>query len=116
LSKRYIAENEPSELNALTLFPEMVVATGMSEYQFTNLQHFEESYTEIAQKHPKNYGWYQCRLQLAAKDIYNAGGSEMLVKLSRALKENNANLKDKEFAAYLQKEVDPVVANVMLEW
>ncbi|MGI8599752.1 MAG: hypothetical protein ACR2KB_10900 [Chitinophagaceae bacterium] len=112
----YIAEKEPSLLPALTVFPEMVVSTGTTGFTYTSLKEFEDHYTALGKQHPRNYGWYQSRFHAAAKDIYNAGGSEMLVKLWRALKENKVNLMDNEFAAYLQKEVNPVVANVMLDW
>jgi hypothetical protein len=112
----YIAEKEPSLLPALTVLPEMVVSSGTTGFTYTSLNEFEDYYTALGTQHPKNYGWYQSRFHVAAKDIYNAGGSEMLVKLWRALKENKVNLKDNEFAAYLQKEVAPVVANVMLNW
>src|SRR5690606_28679176 len=56
----YIAENEPGQLPALTVFPNMVISNGTSEYQFTSLHDIEERYEEIGQQHAKNYGWYQC--------------------------------------------------------
>lgn len=111
----YIAENEPKLLPALTTFPEMVVAAGTEGYKYTSLADFEKYY-ENGTIPPKNYGWYQCRLHVAAKDIYNAGGTKVLLKLWSALKSPDTKMNDTEFAAFLEKNVDTVVANVPLKW
>lgn len=112
----YIAENEPEQLNALTLFPEMVVAAGTTGYKFTSLNQFENNYSELGQKHPKNYGWYQCRYHKAAKDIYEAGGPNILKRLWNTLKEPKDQLTDAELAAILAKNVHQNVANILLKW
>ncbi len=52
----YIAEKEPENLPALEVFPEMVVAGGITGYSFTTLADFEKRYDNMD---PKNYGWYQ---------------------------------------------------------
>lgn len=112
----YIAENEPGQLNALTVFPEMVVAAGTSGYKFTSLNEFENNYSELGQKHPKNYGWYQGRLHLAAKNIYDAGGKRALVKLWKALRSTSEKMNDKQFASLLKRKVHRSVADVMVKW
>ena len=109
----YIAENEPQQLLALETFPEMVVAAGSDEYQYTTLEKFEQQYDTMD---PKNYGWYQCRLHVAAKNIYNAGGKDVLIKLWNALKSNSEKLTDQQLADLLKSKVHPSVAEVMLKW
>lgn len=111
----YIAENEPERLPALTVFPNMVVAGGTSGYLFTTLKQFENNYTDIASKHPKNYGWYQCRLHAAAREIYDAGGKEVLSKLWLAL-QSAGNWNDEQMAEQMSKNVHPAIANLMREW
>ncbi len=112
----YIAEKEPEQLDALTVFPEMVVAAGTTGYKFTTLIEFEKNYTELGQNHPKNYGWYQCRLHVAAKNIYNRGSKKVLVKLWKALRLTSEKMNDKQFASFLKTKVHKSVADVMLKW
>jgi len=109
----YIAENEPENLPTLEVFPEMVVAAGTTGYEFTALADFEKTYDNMD---PKNYGWYQCILQLAAKHIYNAGGQKTFVKLWKALKENKEKMTDTQFAEFLKKKVAKEVAKVQTDW
>lgn len=109
----FIAENEPNLLPALETFPEMVVAAGSAEYKHTSLADFERLYDNMD---AKNYGWYQCRLHAAAKQIYEAGGAAVLPKLWDALKNTKAELTDEQFSAMLQTKVHPSVADVMLKW
>ncbi|HSW53844.1 MAG TPA: hypothetical protein VLH59_02035 [Ignavibacteriaceae bacterium] len=112
----YIAENEPDQLPALTVFPQMVIAGGKEEYKFTSLTDIEERYEEIGQKYPKNYGWYQCRWHSAAGNIYDAGGVEAFVKLWDAFSAQKEKLNDEELAAFLAEKVHQSVADVMLKW
>jgi len=112
----YIAENEPGELPALTLFPRMVVAGGSKDFKYTRLNDLEERYDEIGQQYPKNYGWYQCRWHAAAAGIYDSGGKKILKKLWKALKNNKEKLPDEALASFLQKSVHESVADVMTKW
>jgi len=112
----YIAENEPEYLPALTVFPEMVVAGGTTEYKYTSLTDLEERYDEIGQRYPKNYGWYQSRWHSAAKNIYNEGGKEVFVRLWTALKEKRKKLSDSELADFLTNNVHQSVADVFVKW
>ena len=111
----YIAENQPELLTALETFPNMVVGAGSAEYQFTSLEDFEKLYSTLGMG-PKNYGWYQSKLHSAAKDIYNAGGKEVLKKLWNALKEHQEEMTDEAFARMLHSEVHPEVAAVYFNW
>jgi hypothetical protein len=112
----YIAENEPQLLNALTVFPEMVARTGTKNFSFTTLDQFESNYNLIGKQHPKNYGWYQCRLHAAAKTVYETGGKESLIKLWKVLKESNGSLNNDELSDLLDKKVHPAVAGILRKW
>ncbi|MBC7849455.1 MAG: hypothetical protein H7Y31_06950, partial [Chitinophagaceae bacterium] len=102
-------------LPALEVFPNMVVGSGTAEFKYTTLEDFEKLYQTLGMG-ARNYGWYQCKLHSAAKDIYNAGGKSVLLKLWKALKEHQEDLTDEQFAIMLGKEVHPSVANVYLNW
>lgn len=111
----YIAENEPGLLPALQTFPEMVVGAGSAEYKFTSLADFERLYEKMGMG-PKNYGWYQCNLHNAGKNIYNAGGVEVIKKLWTALKIHQTSMSDEAFVNMLSSEVHQAVADVYLKW
>lgn len=110
----YIAERQPQLLPPLKVFPNMVVAGGKG-VTFTTLDQFESNYSEIANKHPKNYGWYQCRLHVAAATIYDTGGKLVLPKLWSAL-QDKTNKDDQQLAKELGTKVNTSVADVMLKW
>lgn len=113
----YIAENESKLLNALTAFPKMVVATtDKSSLMYTTLEELEAHYTELGQKYPQNYGWFQCRWHMAAAHIYDAGGLTTFNNLWSALKAQSDILDDQAFAALLSKQVHQSVADVQLKW
>jgi len=111
----YIAEQQPELLPALETFPNMVVAAGTADYAYTSLQDFERLYTTLGMG-PKNYGWYQSKFHSAAKDIYNAGGKNVMKKLWISLKKHQEELTDEHFADILRKEVHPSVADVFIKW
>jgi hypothetical protein len=111
----YVAEKQPELLPALEAFPTMVVNGGTAEYKFTSLEDFEKLYATMGMG-PKNYGWYQCKFHSAAKDIYHAGGKNILKKLWTALKKHQEEMTDEEFVNLLKTEVHPSVANVYLRW
>jgi len=112
----YIAEKEPEQLPALTVFPQMVIAGGNEDYTYTNLVDIEERYDEIGQKYPQNYGWYQCGWHSAAGNIYDAGGVDTFTKLWDALAAQKENLNNSELAAFLSDKVHQSIADVMLKW
>lgn len=112
----YIAENEPAQLPALTIFPQMVIAGGKEGYKYTQLNDIEERYEEIGQQYPQNYGWFQCRWHSAAGEIYDAGGVKNFVKLWEALSGQKEKLNDEELAVFLSEKVHQSVADVMLKW
>lgn len=112
----YIAENEPELLDALTLFPKMVVAGGTKEFKYTSLKDVQDNYNEIGQQHPKNYGWYQCRWHKAAGVIYNTAGKQICKKLWTALKNKKEILSDTELISFLENEADKSMADMIRNW
>jgi hypothetical protein len=112
----YIAENEPEQLSALTVFPQMVIAGGTDGFVYTSLSDIEQRYEEIGQKHPRNYGWYQCRWHSAAANIYDTGGIETFIKLWTAFSEQKDTLNDEELVSLLSEKVNQSVADVRLRW
>lgn len=112
----YIAEMEPEQLPALTIFPQMVIAGGKEGYKYIHLNDIEERYEEIGQRYPQNYGWFQCRWHSAAGEIYDASGVDNFVKLWNALSGQKEKLSDSELAVFLSKNVHQSVADVMIKW
>ena len=112
----YIAENEPDQLAALTVFPQMVISGGKDEYKYTSLTDIEQRYEEIGQQYPKNYGWYQCRWHSAAGNIYDSGGVETFAKLWDAFSKQKEKVDDAELAILLSEKVNQSIADVMLKW
>jgi len=111
----YVAEKQPELLPALETFPDMVVGAGTAEYKFTSLADFERLYATLGMG-AKNYGWYQCKLHSAAKDVYHAGGKQAMIKLWKALKEHQETMTDEDFTNILKNEVHPSIADVYLQW
>jgi hypothetical protein len=109
----YVAAREPEMLPALEAFPSVVVGGGMSHLRYHTLEDFERLYGEVG---PQNYGWYECQLHVAAKDIYNASGVHALQRLWAAFRQSNATMSDDELRMLLEDEVDPAVARVPAEW
>jgi hypothetical protein len=112
----YIAEMEPRRLAALTVFPRMVVANGSEGFDFTTLSQLEANYDLIAQQHPKNYGWYQCRWHCAAASVYDSGGAFVLVDLWSAFTEPTGQLDDDQLADHLRRQIHPSVSDVLTKW
>lgn len=112
----YIAENEPEQLPALTLFPRMVIDGGTKEYKYTSLKDVHERYEEIGQQHAKNYGWYQCRWHKSAGDIYDAGGKELVLKLWNVFKQQKATLTDEQLISFLETSAHKSIADMIRNW
>ena len=111
----YIAEKNPKLLPALETFPNMVISEESQKFTFTSLEDFEKLYPILGMG-PENYGWYQCQFHVAAKEIYNKGGKEVLIKLWTALKNHQQEMSQEMFIKMLQKEVHPAVADFYLNW
>lgn len=109
----YVAQNAAGKLPALEAFPAVVVAGGMSHLRYHTLEDFERLYGEVG---PQNYGWYECHLHMAAKDIYDSAGAEALQRLWAAFRLSNATFTDDELGLLLDSEVHPAVAEVWRKW
>jgi hypothetical protein len=112
----YIAEQEPENLPALTVFPQMVISGDKNQYRFTSLADFENHYGEIGSQHPQNYGWYQCRLHAASADLYDVAGVELFVNLWNTLKTNQEQLTDEMLIQKLNDNVHPQMAELIINW
>lgn len=113
----YIAEKEPKLLQALTIFPKMVVSsTDPGELKYSTLGELETNYDLIAQQYPQNYGWYQCKWHTEAGNIYDESGVGVFQKLWNVLKTNIELLDDLSFATLLSNKVHKSVADVQLKW
>jgi hypothetical protein len=113
----YIAEKEPKLLPALTVFPKMVVfSINKEELKYTTLNELEANYNIIGQQYPKNYGWYQCRWQMAAATIYDAGGIKAIQSLWQTLKTQKEPLDDTTFTKLLSQKAHQSIADVQLKW
>ena len=112
----FIAEKEPASLQALTLFPRMVVAGGTKEFTYTSLKDVHERYNEIGKEHPKNYGWYQCRWHTTAGIIYDAAGEEAGKQLWNAFKNQKETLTDEAIPHFLDQSGAKEVADMIRNW
>jgi hypothetical protein len=109
----YTAVQEPDQLTALETLPDMIVSLGHAHHRHHTLEDFERLYTGVG---PDNYGWYQCRLHVAARLIYDAGGIAILQRLWSAFSLANGTLSDQELAAQLRADVSPEVERVWTTW
>jgi hypothetical protein len=77
----YVATQEPEQLPILETFSRLVVEAGSASFEHHTLADLDRLYTGVG---PQNYGWYQCRLHVAAKAVYDAGGVAALQRLWQA--------------------------------
>ena len=112
----FIAEKNPVLLSALTAFPQATVAAfPIDRLKYTELGDFDKYYNEIAQNHPDNYGWYQCRFHTVAGDIYDAGGVAAMKNLWNTLLMHKEKLNDDELRIVLNK-AHPALAHAIVNW
>ena len=113
----YVAEREPGLLDALTAFPEMVVATTeRSTLKYTTLEELEANYDDLGRNHPQNYGWYQCRWHVAAANIYDDSKLNAIKNLWHTLRDQKEILSDPAFVELMSSKVHESVAEVPLKW
>ena len=103
----YIAEKEPDALPLLEAFPAAVASVSAEHVQHSDLATFEQLYDRMP---PQNYGWYQCRLHVAAKHVYDAGGRDALRRLW-----DRFRLVEDDLASAL-REVEPQLARLPIDW
>lgn len=109
----YVAQEEPAEIEHLTVFPEAMIALGYRHLEHTNLDDFEQLYAGME---PPNFVWYLSQLHVAAHHIYDAGGIESVKALFRTIVQSKDNISDKQLAVQLQENVQPHAAQVLTTW
>jgi hypothetical protein len=112
----FVAEKEPQSLPPLTVFPQMVIGGGTADYLYTSLKDIDEKYQEIGSKHPRNYGWYQCRWHAASAKIYDAGGMRAATLLWKTLKDQKQRLPENELIPFFEKAGLRSVAEMIRNW
>jgi len=112
----FIAEERGELLGALTLLPRYHARGNEVTMEYTTLEDFETHYRKIGLEAPHNYGWYQYRFHVAAGDIYEEGGVEVLKKLWDFLKKYQERLSDEDLVEKLALEVHPYFKTLTEEW
>lgn len=109
-------EVAPEFLPALTLLPDLMVARGPGDFEFTTLEEIEAGVAAVVYRNPENYGWYQVRWHQGARRVHEAGGGEVLDRLWAALRDTPERLDDEAFLAMLDTRVHPSVADIVRNW
>jgi hypothetical protein len=76
-------------------------------FLYRTLEAFEALYTKVG---PQNYGWYQCRLHLAAKKVYDAEAIPAVQGLWKTFA-----ITDPQLVGSLKK-IHPEMAKVLTGW
>lgn len=112
----YLAEKKPSHLPYITVFTQAAFKSFPPEkLKYTKLEDFETYYNEIAQKHPDNYGWYQCLFHVVAGEIYDGGGVTAMRKMWDTLLAQKQKLSDEDLTNLL-KNTHPAVEQAITKW
>lgn len=109
----YVAEIEPERLPLWTMLPERMLALPADRVRHRSLDAFERLYVGVG---PENYCWYQFRLAVAARGIYDAAGVDALRRLYRTFAAHENELTDRQLAELLKERVHPTIARVMETW
>ncbi len=106
----YVAEAEPAQLPVLTIWPERMKALPIERVRHRSLDDFEKLYVGVG---PENYGWYQLRLHVAARDIYDGAGVDGLKLLYRTFATQRGELTNRQLAEILEQQVSPEAASLV---
>ncbi len=109
----YVAEPEPEQLPVWTTLPERMMELPTDRVRHRSLDDFERFYSDVG---PENYVWYQFRLDVAAKSMYEAAGVDGLRRLYRTFATHETGLTDRQLARLLEERVHPVAAQLMRTW
>ncbi len=140
----FVATKQPSELANLTTFPEAQTRIAAFNLMirlrgYTTLDDFDRHYPAGNPKAPmgdENYGWYQLRFILVARDLFHADGARALERLwAFGLKEAarvqrpeeyyqehgnldgwSAGMKSKDLAGPLTSEVGGHLGQAIVNW
>jgi hypothetical protein len=114
----YVAAEEPGQLPALITFPAAIAAIEPPGTGYRNLADFDTYHA--GNMDPWNYGWYQCRLSVAAARVHDSAGAGAARRLSdtflsRAARTVDEDLSDEELARLLDQ-ADPALGDVARNW
>jgi hypothetical protein len=114
----YVAAEEPGQLPALITFPAAIAAIEPPGTGYRNLADFDTYHA--GNMDPWNYGWYQCRLSVAAARVHDSAGAGAARRLSdtflsRAARTDDDDLTDEELVCLLDR-ADPALGDVARNW
>ncbi len=109
----YVANVEAEQLAALEIFPQAVADYGYAHLEHHRLGDLERLYPKIA---AHNFHWYQAMWHVAAQEIYDAGGVEVLMRLWKTFLRTPYIHSNDKLAQLLSEQVHPQVARVLTEW
>lgn len=111
----YIAEADQAALPVLETFPLAFETIDPHRFRHRSLGDFERLYLGVG---AENYAWYQCRLHVLAKRLYDADGVVPLHRLwDRFLVSGDGqNPNDDELVTILGDEVHPVLGDAVVSW
>lgn len=109
----FVATHDQDQILKLEVYPQVIVNIGNNHLNHRTLDDFEQLYAGME---PPNFAWYQCKLHVAAKKVYDAAGSEAICRLFKAIVESKAGLSDEQLAKHLRADVHPEVADVLVLW
>jgi hypothetical protein len=85
----YVAAAEPEAMAALTAFPRLVAQVPGDRLSYRTIADFERIYDDMP---GPNYGWFQCRLHVAAGRLVESAGPQSVRKLFDAYRVDDAEL------------------------
>jgi hypothetical protein len=72
-------------------------------------------FQDLAQNHPDNYGWYQCRFHTFAGQIYDNGRVATMKNLWTALLSQKEKLNDSDLMNLLMNS-SPALKQAIVDW
>jgi hypothetical protein len=108
----YIAEREPESLAAMETVFEVIGQTSPARWTFHRLDEMYNSTSDPGMD-GTNYVWFEFRLQMLAKRLWNSAGAAGFQRLSGIL--HGPALADEEIIGVLS-ELDPTVADDVRRW
>lgn len=114
----YVVSEEPSLLPALETFPAALAACNPGRFRYRSLADFEARYAFGMDA--LNYGWYQCRLHVAARRIHESAGAGALKRLWDSFAAGSDTereaLSDDRLATFLDVAVAPSLGEIIRSW
>ena len=113
----YVAAGEPGQLPVLTTFPAAIAAIEPPGTGYRSLADFDPPAGDMD---PWNYGWYQCRLSVAAAQVHDRAGPGAARRLPDAFLSRAAHTKDEDLGheelVRLLDQADPAIGDIVRNW